>query len=290
MRIFSPIALLLTSVVLLSGCQDPKPAAPPPAPPVTGAAGGPTGTVPYNPATTPTPQSSTAIPPASSPLAPSPLVVGTAQTAIQSAPADTEDWMGHEWKLFKSSLNTTFSLESHQVHSPKGDLNFTHYQPITFDVSNIDIIDEYKSPMHPPYVEHLLQVSPSDAMHIWVKDRLRSSGDDKTLQIVIKDASVVSSPPPPKSPDDPAPDTHNRRYDARLEVEMRIYSTRIAMSEASISVVATQSANIAEEASIVERKALYRQMMFDLMDSTNAELEKQIFKYFIKYINYAQTP
>jgi len=220
------------------------------------------------------------------PQAPATTPPTAAKQAINNAPADSEDWIDSSWKLFKSSLKTTFTTDAHKVRSPQGSLNFTHLQPIAFYVSNIDIVDEYKSPMHEPNVEHLVPISPVEAMHIWVKDRIRSVGADKTLQIIIKDASIISSPV--KTPGGDT-DDRIRRYDARLDVEMRIYGTD-AMSEASIDVISTQSNTIPESASVAERKAVYKQMMFDLMDSMNAELEKQIFKYFTRYISYAQTP
>ena len=223
-------------------------------------------------------------PPGPQPKATTPTTAAT--QAVDNAPSDVEDWTDSSWKLFKSSLRSTFTTEAHKVRSPKGDLNFTHYQPISLDVSNMDIVEDYKSPMHTPNVEHLMPISPAEAMRIWVKDRLRAVGFDKTLQVVIKDASVISTPLPLAD----GSESRNRKYDARLEVELRIYGSGRAMSEASITVAVTQSNNISESASLAERKAIYRQMIFDLMDSANAELEKQIFKYFTRYINYAQTP
>ena len=270
------IRLLIAPLLLvLSACNSSPPPAPPPAP-VQSVGGGPTGG--NNPMT----QSPGNAHPAVTHATP----VSTAKGAVNSAQDDASDWIDSSWKLFKSSLKSTFTVSSHQVRSPQGDINFTHYQSIAMDVSNIDIIDEYKSPMRAPNVEHLLAVSPSDAMHIWVKDRIRSVGSDRTLQVIIKDGSVVSSPVPAAED----AESHYRKYDARLEVEMRVYGSNSALSEASITVVATQSNSIAEEVSLAERKAIFRRMIYDLMDSANAELEKQMFKYFTRYINYAQTP
>ena len=270
------IVWLIAGSIALSACQSPAPAPAPP--PMQGMAGGAPGNVDKSPA-----QSPSAVPPPPT----SPSLVTTSQKSAENLPDDSEDWVDSSWKLLKSGVRSTFTMSAHKVRSPQGDLNFTHYQPIALDVSNMIIVDEYKSPMHEPNVEHLIPISPSDAMRIWLKDRIRTVGTDKTLQVIIKDASVIATPLPAAD----GSETRNRRYDARLEVEMRIYSNSgSALSEASLLVVATQSNTIGEEASVVERKAIYRQMMFDLMDSANAELEKQIFKYFTRYINYAQTP
>jgi hypothetical protein len=166
-------------------------------------------------------------------------------------------------------------------------MTFTRYQPIYLDVANVDVIDEYKSPQQDPYVEHLLSISPADAMKIWVKDRLKGSGADKSLQVVIKDASVMRHPAETQDALlGPAP---NRRYDARIEVDMRIYGSG-AMSEANINVIATQTITVSDSASLDERNRIFYRMIYDLMESANAELEKQTFTYFHKYIMYAQTP
>lgn len=174
---------------------------------------------------------------------------------------------------------------------PPPELNFTRYQPIYLDVANLDIVEEYKSPLHEPNVEHLLPISPAEGMRSWVKDRLRASGAEKSLQIVIKDASVISSdiPPPPGTTPSAFSDNPNRRYDAKLDVDLRVYGTD-AMSEANINIVATQSITLSERASVAERKRVFQIMMYNLMELANAELEKQIFKHFVRYIMYSQTP
>lgn len=169
-------------------------------------------------------------------------------------------------------------------------LSFTRYQPIYLDVADISIIDAYKSPMRAPYVEHLLPYSPADAMHIWVKDRLRTVGKDKLMEVIIKDGSVMVTTLP-KEPGlkgmmSPDPD---KRYDARIAVEMRIYGGD-AMSEASVYVTAVRSINVAANTSPSDRDAIFRRLIFDLMEEANAELEKNMFLYFANYISYSHSP
>ncbi len=169
-----------------------------------------------------------------------------------------------------------------------GEPSFTRYQPIYLHVGSIDLVEEYQSPMKPPNVEHLIPYSPSDAMHIWIKDRLRAVGAENSLQVIIKDASVISTLLPESGGIGGIITlSHDRRYDARLEVEMRIYAGDDAMSKASIDVVATRSVTINEKASLAERSAIFRKMIFDLMESMNAELEKNMYQYFGNYINYS---
>ena len=60
-------------------------------------------------------------------------------------------------------------------------LSFTRYQPIYLNVSRVEFVNEYKSPLRPPNVEHLMPSSPEDAMRIWVNDRIRAVGPANSL-------------------------------------------------------------------------------------------------------------
>jgi len=173
--------------------------------------------------------------------------------------------------------------------APKLDISFTKYQPIYLDVATIDIVEEYKSPMQEPNVEHLVPISPADAVHLWVKDRLRATGFDNRLQVIIKDASIVSSPLPVPQGVKGMLANPVRQYDAKLAVEMRIYSDK-PMSDANIDVSATQSATLPEKADTLQRKIFFNKLVRDLMESANSEIERQMFRYFNGHISYAQTP
>lgn len=170
-------------------------------------------------------------------------------------------------------------------------LTFVRYQPIYLNVSTIQFVNEYKSPMQPPYVEHLMPYSPEDAMRIWVKDRIRAVGPEKSLQIIIKDASVKATElHKDSSIEDFFTIDQDRRYDAKLEVELRIYGSASALSEANVSVKAARSITMSENASVNRRNAAFREMIASMMENVNAELEKNMYQYMGNYINYSQNP
>lgn len=165
-------------------------------------------------------------------------------------------------------------------------INFRRYQPIYMNVQKIEVIEEYKSPGTAPNVEHTMPYSPADAVHIWVKDRLRAAGGEKTMQVIIKDASVVGK------------DVEGsgffgiggeKQYDARLELEVRIYGDS-ALSEASVNIVATRMMTMSDSASASTRDQKFRGMVNEMMDITNAELEKNIFQHLGDYVNYSMNP
>lgn len=170
-------------------------------------------------------------------------------------------------------------------------LTFVRYQPIYFNVASIEIVNEYKSPMRSPNVEHLMPYSPEDAMRIWVKDRMRAMGADKVMQIVIKDASVVAVEiHKDNSIEDFFTIDQDRRYDAKLDVEFRIYGNSSALSEANMHLKVQKSITMSENVSQWRRNLLFRQMIGELMENANAELEKNIYTYFPGYVNYSQNP
>ena len=192
-------------------------------------------------------------------------------------------------RIILSLFAATLLLASCQTVNvpPPHPLSFTNYSPIYLNVGNIQIVDEYQEPHQLPNVEHLIPVSPTEAMHTWVNDRLRQTGGDKTLQVIIKNASVVVTPLPQSG--GLLSGAQDKRYNARLDVEMRIYGGA-AMSEANIGASATRSIIIPADKSLAERDEIMHQFITGLMVSMNAELEKNIYHYFGAYIDYSKTP
>jgi hypothetical protein len=165
-------------------------------------------------------------------------------------------------------------------------IRFNNSSPITLDVAIIDVVDEYQSPLAPPNVEHLFPVIPLDALHQWVEDRVRASGKDKRLQVIIKDASVVEEKLPlTKGVKGVFTNDQAARYTGRIALEMRIYGDR-AVSLASTQINATRSHTLAEGASVAQRDQLFYNLTKQMMADVNAELEKNIQQYFSNYYRY----
>ncbi|MBV8939020.1 MAG: hypothetical protein JO089_04195 [Alphaproteobacteria bacterium] len=164
-------------------------------------------------------------------------------------------------------------------------LSFAKAAPIYLAVSSIKVVDEYHSPAGA--VEEKFSTTPAEAMHQWIKERLRPVGNDRILEVIIKDANVKATPLAPQAQGIQAPFTDEQaaRYDARLLVEMRVYGDQ-PMSEASLHVEATRFDTLPESASPAARKALYNRMVKELMEAANAELEKEIYQYFSNYVTY----
>ncbi len=187
--------------------------------------------------------------------------------------------------LLASCQNTSPNIE-------RQPLSFKQYLPIHLAVSRIDVIEEYKSPMVPPYVEHRIPYSPSEAMDIWVKQRLRAVGLENRLEVIIKNGAVTAREIPKQSgmgglftgqPD--------KKYEAYLEVELRVYDeSGSAMSAANVNARASRTIVINDSASVHERDEALRKMTTELMTLINAQLEKNMFMFMSGYISFSYNP
>lgn len=151
-------------------------------------------------------------------------------------------------------------------------LSFAGKGVMTLDVAEIEVVDEYVPPMKEPNVEHLLPVTPSDAVRLWVQDRLKAGGGSGRARIVIRTASVKETELERTggirgwfTKD------QSERYEGRLDVEVQV--DRPAQGFAgSASVSVTRSTTVAEDVSLAERE----KAMLDLVRAMATDLDAQL--------------
>lgn len=178
-------------------------------------------------------------------------------------------------------LSACIDVKAPPVPAP---LNYAREAPFRFTVSNIAVLEDYRSPGRLPNVEHVMPYSPADAMQLWAKDRLRKTGGAHTLQLIIKDASVVEKQlPTKKGVAGWVTVEQDKQYDATLEVELRIYGTS-ALSEANTTVRATATMTLSEGASVNTRDVRFRALLDELMKRADTELSQNISLYLRDYI------
>lgn len=165
--------------------------------------------------------------------------------------------------------------------------SFAASTPISFTIRDVQVREEYKSPLAPPNVEHFFPATPAESVKQWVAERIRTTGHERTLEVVIKDASVIEVPLP-RTEGFKGIFTKDQalRYDASLVVELRMYGPESALAEASTEVRVTRSDTVGEDASPAAREQLFWRMNNELMQALNAELEKNIYQYFGPYLDY----
>lgn len=156
------------------------------------------------------------------------------------------------------------------------DMSFKDQKPIALAVSDFQIIQDYKSPMASPNVEHLFPITPSKAVENWVKDRLTATGGQFLARVVVRDASVKETELPYTkgwrgwfSTEEAA------RFDGSLSVMIEIVRPD-GYVEAYVSAKSTQSRTVLENASASDKDRAWYDLTRALANDIDRELTKQI--------------
>lgn len=156
------------------------------------------------------------------------------------------------------------------------DMSFKDQAPIALAVSDFQIVQDYKSPMAAPNVEHMFAISPAKAVESWVKDRLSAKGGQFLARVVIRDASVKETELPYTkgwrgwfSTEEAA------RYDGSLSVMIEIVRPD-GYVEAYVSAKSTQSRTVLENASQSDKDRVWYDLTRALANDIDRELSKQI--------------
>jgi hypothetical protein len=169
-----------------------------------------------------------------------------------------------------------------QIQYPE--ITFTHLKPIRLDVVDIDYVPQYASPRTRPNVEHEFPVPPAQVVERWSKDRLEPVGISRRARVVLLDASVKEVLLQKRTGltgffyNDQA-----ERYDATVEVRLEIVDDE-GNSEAHVQAVAQRSRTVPEDITLSERDQLWFELTEDVMKDLDAELERTIRRYLIRYV------
>ncbi len=164
-------------------------------------------------------------------------------------------------------------------------IDFSSSPPIAVNASEIRVVENYRSPLQAPHVEHLFPTPPIAAIKRWSEQRLRAAGSKGILEIVVDDASVIEKKLPKTEgmrgffTDDQA-----ERYDARINVTLRLYSGERAVSDAEGNVSVIRARSINEKATVVERERFFHQMLTDMMQQFDSEAKTRLSQYFSPYL------
>lgn len=157
--------------------------------------------------------------------------------------------------------------------------------PIRVNVAEIKVIEEYQAPLRAPYVEHDFLLPPAVAVKEWVAARLKATGTTGVLEVVITNASVKETKlPKTQGITGLFTDDQDSRYDAQLDVTLRLYDGVNAISAATGDVRITRARSINEKASIDDRLRLFHGMTTDMMTTFDAQAEQRLRQYFSAYL------
>lgn len=156
------------------------------------------------------------------------------------------------------------------------ELTYNHLQPLTFTVGAVDIAMDYKPPLAAPNVDHLFPVPPATALRRWGAGRLKTSGRDGVVRLIITDASVVETTLVLKKgltgvfTKEPS-----ERYEAKLEATLEIRDgsgTRVGFAQANVN----RTVTVREDANINERDLARFRLTEQLVKDFDAEMEKNV--------------
>lgn len=164
-------------------------------------------------------------------------------------------------------------------------MTFSHLAPISLDVAQIEVYDEFESVYKAPFVDFQFPIPPLKAVHQWVNDRMQPNGRSNLLRVTIVDASVKEVRLPKRSGFmDWFYVEPSERYEGHLLVKMDVLGGGRALSESSITIEVARNQSALESASLADREALYIQLTQDLMQLFNLEAERQINAHFSRYL------
>ncbi len=172
--------------------------------------------------------------------------------------------------IFLSACVTTPERPSY------ADITFQHLTPIKLDVGEIRVVNEYRSPLKAPNVEHELPVKIDQSVRRWTNERLQAVGGSGSYAVLtIKDASALERDLPKTSglkglftKDQAA------LYQFNVSAEIQIVSINGAKGLAMA--VAKREKSLSEEATLNERDRMYFDQTEKLMQDFDLEMEKNI--------------
>lgn len=160
------------------------------------------------------------------------------------------------------------------------DLTFQHLPPIRLDVARIEVVEAYRRSADPNRIENDFPTHPGVGAARWGRDRLQAAGADGLARYTVLEASVVATKLPRTTGLVGAfTQDQSDRYDALLQVRLEV-NNRAGAQSGVITAEARDTATATEDMTLNQREQLWFAMTQRLLDTLNAEIEKQINAHF----------
>lgn len=148
--------------------------------------------------------------------------------------------------------------------------------PILLDVATIDVESAYTPPMRDPHVDHLIPVTPSDAVRLWVGARLKADGSQGRARVIIRDASVKEQALERTSGVKGwFTKDQSEKYEGKIQVEIVVEGTSRGFG-GSASALVGRSTTVVEDVSLAEREKTMLALVRDLANDLDAQLDPAI--------------
>jgi len=152
------------------------------------------------------------------------------------------------------------------------EIGFAQLGEIPVNVAQIDVVNEYVAPMAVPNVEHFAPTTPVNAVRRWVDHRLRRTGTDGRLRVVILDGRIEEmSLPRTEGVRGLVAQDQTERYNGRIAVRLEAEKGGNA---ATYETQVERSRTIGEGATLADREKLMHELVQRMMEDLNARLEE----------------
>lgn len=154
------------------------------------------------------------------------------------------------------------------------------------NVASVTIAKDYTAPHSLPHVEYLADIPPAEAVRKWASERLIADGQQNSLEVTIKEASILRTDIPKQTTGIEGAFTteQTEQYNGTLDVEIKIYTPQSALPAAHLEVKAHQLLTLPDDAAPIDREHVYHQMTVELMKQVLPQLDDNIRRYFGNYI------
>lgn len=156
------------------------------------------------------------------------------------------------------------------------ELRFTHLEPITIGVANIEIREAGTQTLTGVHVEGRMPRPPVQAMRNWAQDRLQGNGVSGTAIFTVEEASVVgvdlATTPGIKGA---FTNDQAERYDLRIRATLKLEGVP-RVTEAFADTTVNRSQTVAENATINVREQIWFDMTEAGMQEFNKAMEASI--------------
>jgi hypothetical protein len=178
------------------------------------------------------------------------------------------------WVLVAIGLLGGCASDYQTFHPPPLDLS--DRQPLDLAVERVAIDSAYRPAGAPPYVDHMLPLTPEAATRALLQQRLRAVGGTDRLQAVILDASVREQALETTSGVRGWLTTESAaRLEGRLEVRVdRLDPAGMVVRSISTAVVRTRA--IPEGVAYAERQRIAYELVRDLVNDLDAGLSANV--------------
>lgn len=158
------------------------------------------------------------------------------------------------------------------------ELTYGHLGTFRLDVARIDIVNQYRSPLTAPHVDHVMPVPPERTLERWARDRLAATGAAGAIaRYTIEDAKMIETELKRTQGVRGAFTTDQaQRYDLSMAASLEILDDRGLIRQAYASAAATRFRTVPEGISINEREKVWFDLVEASMNDINAELDRQI--------------